>query len=303
MMLKRLEADPQYADGVGRLLYEAVKGVKGQTHSSMAAVLSPALRRLHGSVGSVDVNRQVLRMTLTCLAGHFYGQPPSSSAPVWQCLLDVVTKSVGRLRDGGDRTHLENLVATVRVWVDFKDGAMVRGSTVVPQILEAALGVGDVSAALTTNLFGCVAALLKACDTVSNLVAKVFSGDFPSAAMLDFTLDILDYSLFEKVVLAPLVRYAAQLEDESDALALLTEVVLRRRPVDLARPGGSSSRPLFDTGCSAVVTLSRVVARMLSLGVAGSLERVRAGLVCLPHFASPVGDDELEHVTQIFEKK
>ncbi|CAN8022523.1 unnamed protein product [Ixodes persulcatus] len=93
------------------------------------------------------------------------------------------------------------------------------------------------------------------------------------------------HTLPQIVVLTPLVRYAARLEDESDVLALLTEVVLRRRPVDLARPGGSGGRPLFDTGCSAVVTLSRVVARMLSLEVAGSLERVWAGLVCLPHFA------------------
>lgn len=27
----------------------------------------------------------------------------------------------------------------------------------------------------------------------------MFSGDFPSAAVFDFTLDVLDYSLFEKV--------------------------------------------------------------------------------------------------------
>ncbi|CAN7995062.1 unnamed protein product, partial [Ixodes hexagonus] len=306
MMLTQLETNPQYADGIGRLLYEAVKGVKGQTHSCLAAVLSPALRRLDGSVGSVELSRQVLCTALGSLAGHLCGQPASSSAPVWQCLLDAVEKSVGQVAGGGDSTLLESLGATVRVWMDFRGGALLRGSSLAPQILEAALSVGEVSAALTTDLLACVATLLKTCGVatatsgaVSGLVEKariVFSGCFSPAAVFDFTTDVLDYSLFEKVVLAPLVRYASELQDESDALALLARVVLQRRPVDLARLEGFGSLLPLDNRCSAVAALSGLVARTLSLDVSASPARVWAGLVCLPHFASLAGEEELKRL-------
>ncbi|XP_077531498.1 small subunit processome component 20 homolog, partial [Haemaphysalis longicornis] len=95
MMLSYLETHPQNSDGIGRLLFEAVKGVKGQTHSCLDTVLPLALKRLDGSVCSAEFARRALQQTFTALGQHLAGSPENSS-PVWNCLKVAVVEAIAQ---------------------------------------------------------------------------------------------------------------------------------------------------------------------------------------------------------------
>lgn len=303
MMLTHLEAHPQSTDGIGRLLFEAVKGVKGQTHSCMAVVLPLALNRLDGSVCSTAVVCQALRQTLVALAEHLASHAENSSG-VWKCLKDVMVEAIGKYKscnESGTASDkalalLENLSTMAKTWVLFKRGLLARRNDVVYEILDLLLELGEVSPALTTTVLESVASLVNnggstmspSAGPISKLVEKVYSGLFSAGTVFDFTGQVVDSSAFEKDVLCHVTQHCASFEDRTHALSILAEVVLRRRPMPVtAEELMLSWRPLplctSDGAREHVASLAETVLEALTKDVADPL--LWAGLVCLPHLS------------------
>ncbi|XP_049511319.1 small subunit processome component 20 homolog [Dermacentor silvarum] len=240
MMLAYLEANPQSTDGIGRLLFEAVKGVRGQTHSCMTVVLPLALKRLDGSVCSGAVACQALRQTFVALAEHLASHAENSSA-VWNCLKEVVADAVEKYKSDKESVLalLENLATMVKIWVLFKRGLLSRRSDAVYEILDLLLELGEASPALTATLLECLASLVTNGGTpvspssgpLNKLVEKVYSGSFSAGTVFDFTGQVVECPAFEKDVLCHVVQHCASFEDRTHALSLLAEVVLQRRPM------------------------------------------------------------------------
>ncbi|KAK8782799.1 hypothetical protein V5799_015864 [Amblyomma americanum] len=298
MLLAYLETSPQNTDGIGRLLFEAVKGVKGQTHSCMATVLPLALKHLDGSVCSAEFSCRALGQTLTALAEHLAGHPENSSG-VWSCLREAIAEAVEKHKNADTDsvpTHLENLVSVVKVWVLFRKGLLSRKNSTACEILDSLLQLGEASAALTAAVLECVAALVKnggiglgPSGHVSKLLEKVYSGVFSAGTVFDFTGQVVDCSAFEKDVLCHVVRYCASCKDRTHALTLLSEVVLRRRPMSVtAEKLLREWRPLplctSDDTRENVASLADVVLEALAKDVADPIHW--AGLVCLPHLGA-----------------
>uniref|UniRef100_A0A131YFV3 U3 small nucleolar RNA-associated protein 20 n=1 Tax=Rhipicephalus appendiculatus TaxID=34631 RepID=A0A131YFV3_RHIAP len=307
MMLTYLEANPQSTDGIGRLQFEAIKGVKGQTHSCMTTVLPLALKRLDGSACSAAIACQALRQTFVALADHLTSHAENSSA-VWDCLKEAVAEAVGKYKSDKeskkqsntqsdkDLALLENLATMVKIWVLFKRGLLVRTNDAVYEILDLLLELGEASPALTATLLECVASLVKngssaaspSSGLASRLVQKVYSGSFSAGTVIDFTNQVVECPAFEKDVLCHVVRHCSSFDDRTHALSLLAEVVLRRRLMpatadELLR----SWRPLplctSDDTREHVVPLAEAVLEALTKDVADPL--LWAGLVCLPHLS------------------
>ncbi|XP_075529751.1 small subunit processome component 20 homolog [Dermacentor variabilis] len=298
MMLAYLEANPQSTDGIGRLLFEAVKGVRGQTHSCMTTVLPLALKRLDGSVCSVAVVCQALRQTFVALAEHLASHAENSSA-VWNCLKEVVMDAVGKYKSDKESVLalLENLATMVKIWVLFKRGLLSRKNDAVYEILDLLLDLGEASPALTATLLECLASLVTNGGTpvspssgpLNKLVEKVYSGSFSAGTVFDFTGQVVECSAFEKDVLCHVVRHCASFEDRTHALSLMAEVALRRRPMpDTADELMRSWRPLplcaSDGSRENVASLAETLLEALTKDVADPL--LWAGLVCLPHLSA-----------------
>ncbi|KAL1433657.1 hypothetical protein MTO96_012480 [Rhipicephalus appendiculatus] len=233
MMLTYLEANPQSTDGIGRLLFEAVKGVKGQTHSCMTTVLPLALKRLDGSACSAAIACQALRQTFVALADHLASHAENSSV-VWNCLKEAVAEAVGKYKSHKESNKeeaneesdkvlalLENLATMVKIWVLFKRGLLVRTNDAVYEILDLLLELGEASPALTATLLECVASLVKngssaaspSSGLVSRLVQKVYAGSFSAGTVIDFTNQVVDCPAFEKDVLCHVVRHCSSFDD------------------------------------------------------------------------------------------
>ncbi|XP_077531499.1 small subunit processome component 20 homolog [Haemaphysalis longicornis] len=287
MMLSYLETHPQNSDGIGRLLFEAVKGVKGQTHSCLDTVLPLALKRLDGSVCSAEFARRALQQTFTALGQHLAGSPENSS-PVWNCLKVAVVEAIAQRSTEENlaaSTLLENLAATVKIWVLFKNGVLTRKTSTVQEILGLLLELREVSPTLTATILECVAALVKYGGAApGGLVQKVYLGALSADTVFDFTGQVVDCAAFEKDVLCHVVHYCAHCEDKSRALALLAEVALRRRPMFTTAEELRGWRPLAcgDDGTrEAVASLVEAVLDGLAKDVSDPLHW--AGLLCLPH--------------------
>ncbi|XP_070382892.1 small subunit processome component 20 homolog [Dermacentor albipictus] len=298
MMLAYLEANPQSTDGIGRLLFEAVKGVRGQTHSCMTTVLPLALKRLDGSVCSAAVACQALRQTFVALAEHLASHAENSSA-VWNCLKEVVANAVEKYKSDKESVLalLENVATMVKIWVLFKRGLLSRKNNAVYEILDLLLDLGEASQALTATLLECLASLVTNGGTpvspssgpLNKLVEKVYSGSFSAGTVFDFTGQVVECSAFEKDVLCHVVRHCASFEDRTHALSLMAEVALRRRPMpDTADELMRSWRPLplctSDGTREDVASLAETLLEALAKDVADPL--LWAGLVCLPHLSA-----------------
>lgn len=312
LIFKHLETSPRYTAGIGKLFFEMTKGVKGQLHSCTETVLPLLLQSgLDGTLGCQAFNRQALHYTFVAMAAHLGGQHVHRNTTiVWKCFQDIVTRLVAALNgnDKGDSTksvHLENVLSLLHIWVTHENGSLIGEADIVAKILESMIGQPELTPSGTEQLLDSVCLFIKSKygslqpGSSSHMISLMYTSGYTADTVLTFTQNMVDFPAFEKDVLPQLLQYCSHLEEKSVAVALLAEVILRRKPLCLSgediqqwtpMPLDFASRFINSEAKQqgAVTLLTQAIASFLSLDVGdtSSLPLLWAALTCLPHFRS-----------------
>ncbi|TDG50580.1 hypothetical protein AWZ03_002884 [Drosophila navojoa] len=220
--------------GCGRLLYEILRGVNGHLHTCAADLLAHVLELLVNSDGS-HTNAQT--SLLADIVSHCFGlllnfMRADQSVVLWQQLCAAISKEE---LSGAATVQLLELILPL---ITHKGGRYVAElSLLVPTVLKLLDRHMKANAEPLQQLSTLVSSLLQAPQVqldqldASRILQKQLNVSKVSREVYaDFILQMLDYKLFEIMVLPHVVAHYEEHKDIA-ALELLARIVQHKRPL------------------------------------------------------------------------
>nr|CAD7202741.1 unnamed protein product [Timema douglasi] len=243
LMLRTLETRPQSVSGCGSLLFEGLRGVSGQFHSSAELVLTLYLQ----SLGDPHVPTQTLYEVLTHVVDSMLaGIRRNKGGLFWKCALDTVSLFTQSCHEK-DQCELARkaLILTLQLIlraVTYKNGVFVEDPQCLVVQLVALLRLPH--STLPDSILAVVieiGALLLQSEHVrlsqehaSLLTREILSVPSPSL-LVQFVERVFHYSGFESLVLPHVLRHCrdslATEDGLREGLCLLTKLVLVKAPL------------------------------------------------------------------------
>ncbi|EDW61256.1 small subunit processome component 20 homolog [Drosophila virilis] len=220
--------------GCGRLLYEILRGVNGQLHTCAAHLLAHVLELLSNADASHTSAQTAL---LADIVQHCFGLllnflRADQSVVLWQQLCGAISKA------DLSTTATVQLLELILPLVTHKDGRYIAElSLLVPTILKLLDRHMTVDAEPLQQLSTLVSSLLKArhaqldqLDASRLLQNQLKVSQVSRDVYSDFILQMMDYKLFELMVLPHVVAHFEEHKDTA-ALELLARIVQHKRPL------------------------------------------------------------------------
>ncbi|XP_046556646.1 LOW QUALITY PROTEIN: small subunit processome component 20 homolog [Haliotis rubra] len=321
-LFSTLEEDPDKAEGVGQLLFEMIKGVKKQFHSTTEKIFPVILSKL-GPMEKSDsatklpwklVEKSLVQMMKSC-AEH---TNRDHIAPLWSILLDCLAnlqKECVKVKGQKQKVKAEQLCRLLRVtsvWLDHHQGALACDISRVAEVLTVILKTSVQPECVGQPLLNAVSSILVnlsdrlTMGDTAKMLAQVYVRKFPLKDLTVFTKSLYDLFMFDKDVLPNLLNYiqthigSEGSEVKDILLALVTDLVLHKvkAPADGSQLSGFKPITLeFGTVgksrkklCFQEYLLSMMDTSLDKMADTGSLAKLWAALVCLPH-CSPMDRD------------
>ncbi|KAF0294971.1 Small subunit processome component 20 [Amphibalanus amphitrite] len=226
----KLKSDPSQATGVGRLVFETLRGVRGHLHTEAAAVLRVQLELLGSERLPAELVQQALNVALLAAARHVTRE---NAAPIWTELWAAVE------RCPSDRPDLlRRLLSLLLSVTTFRGGAVITDAADCARRCGRLLAAsalpeeaGAAAADLAAKLLSVENARLATADAVK-LVNQALRGPQPPGTLLRLCGHLLGLAELEGRLLPELLALLHRLpaDSASDALRLLSRLVLLRRP-------------------------------------------------------------------------
>ncbi|XP_071112967.1 small subunit processome component 20 homolog [Haliotis cracherodii] len=321
-LFSTLEEHPDTAEGVGQLLFEMIKGVKKQFHSTTEKIFPVILSKL-GPMEKSDstnklpwqlVEKSLIQMMKSC-ADH---TNRDHIAPLWSVLLDCLAhlqKECVKVKGQKQKVKAEQLCRLLRVtsvWLDHHQGALVCDASRVAEVLTVLLKTSVQPECVGQPLLTAVSSILVnlsdrlTMGVTAKILAQVYIRKFPVKDLSVFTKSLYDLFMFDKDVLPNLLSYIQThigcegSEVKDTLLALVTDLVLHKvkapvdgshlsgfKPVTLDFGAGGKSRKKL---CFQEYLLSMLETSLDETSDTSSLAKLWAAQVCLPH-CRPVDRD------------
>ncbi|XP_067674264.1 small subunit processome component 20 homolog [Haliotis asinina] len=318
-LFSTLEEHPDKAEGVGQLLFEMIKGVKKQFHSTTEKIFPVILSNLGPMEKSTKlpwqlVEKSIVQMMRSC-AEHTNRE---HIAPLWIILLDCLAnlqKECVKVKGQKQKVKVEQLCRLLRVtsvWLDHHQGALVCDTSRVAEVLTVILKTSVQPQCVGQPLLNAVSSILVnlsdrlTMGDTAKMLAQVYVRKFPLKDLTVFTKSLYDLFMFDKDVLPNLLSYIQThigcegSEVQDTLLALVTDLVLHKvkapadgshlsgfKPITLEFGAAGKRRMKL---CFQDYLLSMMDTNLDDMSDTGSLAKLWAALVCLPH-CSPVDRD------------
>ncbi|XP_078582715.1 small subunit processome component 20 homolog isoform X3 [Branchiostoma floridae x Branchiostoma japonicum] len=271
-IFRDLEENPDRSSGVGRLLFEMLKGVQKQFHSCTGKVFPIMLSKL----GPADVSQEdagkaalpwqqvqeALQDTLQSMAeftsrGH--------AGVIWDALITASTEVHSRWQEDQTESrladHQDRILRLVLVWVRHKQGDLITDPDKLWGLLVQLLSDGPYPGESGTTLLELTSDLLlsEKCSLdvaqISKLVTLVQNSGYSSQQVFYFFRRVFVMNMFEKDVLPAFLQYCTCVCEagetgeadtgeagETGVLQVLTQLVLLKRPP----PDTGAALPAWD---------------------------------------------------------
>ncbi|XP_053397711.1 small subunit processome component 20 homolog [Mercenaria mercenaria] len=305
-LFSTLEEEPDKAEGIGRLLFEMMKGVKEQFHSCTAKVFPVLMKKLGPQEKQVVLPWQQVEVSMTTLIVSMTGHSSKEHmTQIWDMLLASLTETYGRWNSKKKNSEklkvtetLERQLRLIKLLMEFHDGKLIAKPDAIAKILIDFLrgpSLSDSTGLVLLEVSGCL--LLTShtkleIENTSKLIPSVFKTSYPVHMIFDFTRRLFDLALFEKDVLPSLLKYCEGCmsdgeEVEEQTLLLITQLLLNKCPL----PADGNQLDQMDTYMLDFGTGSSKFPGYIKMCVETNVEtesitsvaRVWAALVCLPH--------------------
>ncbi|XP_033739688.1 small subunit processome component 20 homolog isoform X2 [Pecten maximus] len=332
-LFKSLSESPENADGLGRLMFEMLKGVKRQLHSCTNKIFPILLSKLGHCQQVKKVKVLPWRLVEECMSQCFRSMAGNidkdNFEDAWRILLASITSVYQFWLDPNcpDKAkaakHLGRLLRLAQIWLNHSKGVIIRchdsvATTLLPLLKGACLPVS-----VGEELVSTVSAFLlqghsqTAIANTAKLVSAVYKTSYPMEMLFKFTTTMLKSKLpiFEKDVLMSLNDYClGVLEDEvarDQVLSLYTEILLHKTtlpsngqdlsnlhvyPLDFGLSGRSKFLELLTKNIDG--------ANKKTLMVKKHQSRVWSAVVCLPHVwpVDSARSDRIKSLTKLMGK-
>ncbi|GAB1607823.1 small subunit processome component 20 homolog [Argonauta hians] len=235
----------QYILGIGRLLFEVMKGVRHHLHSSAVTIFPMILSKIGPHPTSTEPSdatiftkvRSCISHTMSAMSEHVSGT--NNMDHLWPVLLSQIKARQVKWVETGDQFEpVSHLIQLLLVWLDFKHGALVSDADAVAEVvcsvLDCELNLPDL---LLTKTLNCVSSLLQgrhdslSAPVLTKLIDLSFSSRFPSSHVYPFAKVLFTESYFEQAVLSPLIGFIHHrmsdpaASDRIETLMFVTELI------------------------------------------------------------------------------
>ncbi|VDI48925.1 U3 small nucleolar RNA-associated protein 20, partial [Mytilus galloprovincialis] len=300
------------AEGTGRLLFEMIKGVKGQMHSCIETVLPLMLSKL-GPVGKnikkselpLDLVTRSVSYMFTCVCQYISKE---HAVTIWNIILSCAAtissscSNVPKKKQTLLTSYLTKILKLADQVVNYKSGFLVTdpdkiAKTLIEILKEPSLGeeIDETTIHLVTSLLLVSHTTLLVENSVK-LISQVMKKKVPCDIVYTFFKSLLDLPLFEKNVLPALIAYTESVvkegKEREKTLHLLTHIILHKVP--LLQNGAELehySGYIIDYGKDRT-SVVKYLSDML-MDSSTELPRLWSVLVCLPHVRPLVNKDQL----------
>nr|XP_006819783.1 PREDICTED: small subunit processome component 20 homolog [Saccoglossus kowalevskii] len=235
-ILHHMEEKTELCEGVGKLFFEMMKGVKTQFHSSAEKYFSVLLCSLGSADCREDLNFQLvydcLFHTVTCMAKHSKRQSTSFVAV-------LLTKRATHLKNltlenSEVFPELQSVLKLLQVWIKQK-GTSMDTICILPELLDC----GNLSSDVIDDILALVSAHIED-DSVSfkdkkELLTSVYGNQLCTFHQINmFTHRLLTLNNFDELALPCLMEYFNKDENptnekKTELLFLLTKVITNKR--------------------------------------------------------------------------
>ncbi|XP_021355382.1 small subunit processome component 20 homolog [Mizuhopecten yessoensis] len=251
-LFKSLSQSPEKADGLGRLMFEMLKGVKRQLHSCTIKIFPILLSKLGHCQQEKKVKPLPWQLVEECMAQCFRSMAENidkaNFEDAWTIFLTSVTSVHQSWLDpqcpdkAKAAKHVARLLRLAQIWLNHWKGAIIRchdpiATTLLPMLKGACLPVS-----VGEELVSTVAAFLlhghsqTAIANTAKLVSAVFKTSYPMEMLFKFATVMLKSKLpiFEKDVLMSLNGYCLKIvesgkeEGREQVLSLYTQILLHK---------------------------------------------------------------------------
>ncbi|XP_061192168.1 small subunit processome component 20 homolog [Saccostrea echinata] len=250
LFLTLVEA-PETAEGVGRLLFEMVKGVQKQFHSCAQKTFPVVLSKLgecqDGQYEQLpwDLVESAVTEMFVSMAKH---TDKKNSSDIWKILISSVDNVYQNSTKAAKKnkpkisTHLLRLLRLMNIWINHRKGKIVAEPDSVAQCLLTLLRGDSLPEDTGGQLLDVVASLLITCTAVLpvestvKLVSSVYKTNYSENHVYSFTRTVLDLPIFEKDVLPSLLPYCHQVmcgnnhSSQQQTIHSLTNVIHHKAP-------------------------------------------------------------------------
>ncbi|XP_052810287.1 small subunit processome component 20 homolog [Mya arenaria] len=328
-MFKSLEKEPDTCEGVGRLMFEMMKGVKEQFHSSTTKVFPVLLQKLgpkgkqKGTWLPWQLVEESLTTTVISMATH---ASKEHLADIWDMIMAEIAsvETHWQSMKKGNKTMvsetLERLLRLLNTLIKFRAGKLLSKPN---NIAKAMLGLlqngfpvstGQVILTLISDLLTTVHSRLHL-EVTAKLMPAVFKTGYPAEVIYTFTRTLFNLPLFERDVLPNLLKYTKANMDsptpqmEESTLTFITDLLIWKCP--LLKHGGDllsldtymldfTSSPA-DSGVPAYISSILQHASDWESIPSCKLEQSKlwAALICLPHVRPIDKDQAVLHVSTL----
>ncbi|XP_029649622.2 small subunit processome component 20 homolog isoform X1 [Octopus sinensis] len=235
----------QYILGIGRLLFEVMKGVRQHMHSCAETIFPLILQRIGPHSTSTDSSESpIFLKAKTCISHMMSAMSEHVSGsnhldPLWPILLSHVKLRQKLWIENSDQHQpIAYLLELLLVWLDFKHGSLVNNPDAVAEVLCIVLKSSlDLPEVLLTNTLNCVSSLLQGCheklspSSLTEVINLSFGHKFPSNQIYPFAKTLFTEPFFEESVLASLIGFIqSKMADSVDStntetLMFVTELI------------------------------------------------------------------------------
>lgn len=311
-LFKSLSESPENVDGLGRLMFEMLKGVKRQLHSCAGKIFPILLSKLGHCQHVKKVKVLPWRLAEECMSQCFRSMAENIDKDhfedAWRILLTSITSVYQFWLDPNcpDKAkaakHLARLLRLTQIWLNHANGVIIRSHdsiamTLLPILKGACLPVSVGEELVTTvSTFLLQGHSRTAIARTAKLVSSVYKTSYQTEMLFKFTTTMLKSKLpiFEKDVLMSLNEFClGVLEDEvsrDQVLSLYTQILLHKTTLpsnkqDLSNlqvyplDFGLSGRPKF----LELLTKTINAADNKTLKAEKHRSPIWSAVVCLPH--------------------
>ncbi|XP_060070430.1 small subunit processome component 20 homolog [Ylistrum balloti] len=249
-LFKTLSQSPDNADGLGRLMFEMLKGVKRQLHSCTNKIFPILLSKLGHCQQGKKVKVLPWRLVEECMSQCFRSVAENIDKThfddAWTILLASLTSVYKFWLDpecpnkGKAAKHLGRLLRLTQIWLHHGKGAIIRCHDNVAMTLLPLLKGDCLPVSAGEELVSTVSAFLQqghsqiAISNTAKLVSAVYKTSYPTEMLFKFTTTMLKSKLpiFEKDVLMSLNEYCLGMlengQETGRVLSLYTEIILHK---------------------------------------------------------------------------
>jgi U3 small nucleolar RNA-associated protein 20 len=210
-------------EGVGVLLFETMKGVNKQFHSSTKMFLFHLVMRAVNArerLGCEEKSVVVcLKKMMECMAEYCRQE---TSLVVWQVLLDCLTQVCDN-SNAGIADHLCVLLELLHIWISWRKGARIMCPAKICKAFTDILPLAAQFTKLSNTLMALCSSLFTvlpnwSCDeTLLYLLQSIYKSFLPTATIASFSLSLLECKDFKTIALPLLVSWLDQIIHKDDS--------------------------------------------------------------------------------------